>query len=61
VTKRIEIEAIDGGFEVRLVEDVYGRTRTKRRTTCDTHALAKSVAKSWSTQNGSCPIKDLVK
>lgn len=59
MSKRIEIEAIDGGFEVRLIEDVYGRTRIKRRTVCSSLAIAKSMAKSWSIQNGSCPIKEL--
>jgi hypothetical protein len=59
VTKRVEIEAIDGGFEVRLIEDVHGKTHTKRRTICSSLAIAKSIAKSWSVQNGSCPIKEM--
>ena len=57
--KRIEIEAINGRFEVRLVEEVYGRARTKRRTICSSLAIAKSIAKSWSVQNGSCQIKEM--
>jgi hypothetical protein len=58
MTKHIEIEAINDGYEVRLIEDVYGRMRTKRRTTCSSLAIAKGIARSWSVQNGSCPIKD---
>jgi hypothetical protein len=59
VTTYVTIRADGDKYIVELIEDVYGRTRTRRRTVCSSLAIAKGIAKSWSIQNGSCPIKEL--
>jgi hypothetical protein len=59
MTKRVLIRTEGDKYIVELIEDVYGRTRIKRRKICSSLAIAKGVAKSWSIQNGSCPIKEL--
>ena len=58
--KHVSIAKTDAGtYEVRVVEDVYGRPRIKRRTVCETLQLARNVAQSLSITNGRCEIKEL--